>query len=437
MTSTFLSAGVIDEIANESSSSGRYINPSKLTGEKRLRFFGEGVTGYSAWTLDKKPIRWESKPAELPADLAPDLSGKISVKRFLAGLVYDYEAADFKILEITQRTLMDQLFKFMKDEDYGDPTTYDIKIIALASDGQLSSPAFLTATTLPGDGSPTPHASSSTVTTGGSSQIVISGISNTAILSIGALQRGVSSAVASGQTVRIVTARGFSGVISQPVTIRDAGSDTVIHITVVVNPAIPARRQFTATSGTSGVVTWGAADGAIGYVVTVGGRQVCQTAASPRTCTIAGLLGPRSNVRIRSLGADATTSAAVLASWRRPAQPVTLLTIGFGASGKALTSATAAQVRAMARSIAALGMTRVEVRGYSAATGQTAADIRSQLIMSKVRAQACAAALTTELAHLHAHVSVIVRWFGAGSPQAANTWFGGRLLNRRAEIVLS
>jgi hypothetical protein len=128
MTSTFLSAGVIDEIANESSSSGRYLNPSKLTGEKRLRFFGEGITGYGAWTIDKKPIRWESKPSELPADLAPDLSGKISVKRFLAGLVYDYEAGEFKILEITQRTLMDQLFKFMKDEDYGDPTTYDIKI---------------------------------------------------------------------------------------------------------------------------------------------------------------------------------------------------------------------------------------------------------------------------------------------------------------------
>jgi len=43
-------------------------------------------------------------------------------------LVYDYSANDFKILQITQKTLMDQLFKFISDEDYGDPTGYDIKI---------------------------------------------------------------------------------------------------------------------------------------------------------------------------------------------------------------------------------------------------------------------------------------------------------------------
>jgi len=105
MTSTFLSLDIVEEISKESSSNGRYINPAKLTGEKRLRFFGTGITGYSAWTIDKKPIRWEAKPAELPSNLAPDLSGKISLKRFMAGIVYDYEAGDFKILEITQRTL--------------------------------------------------------------------------------------------------------------------------------------------------------------------------------------------------------------------------------------------------------------------------------------------------------------------------------------------
>lgn len=128
MTSTFLSIDLVDEITSESSGSGRYINPSKIEGEKRLRFIGAGISGFSAWTVDKKPIRWESKPSELPANLAPDKNGQVSVKRFIAGVVYDYETAGFKILEITQRTLMDQLFKFMKDGDYGDPTKYDIKI---------------------------------------------------------------------------------------------------------------------------------------------------------------------------------------------------------------------------------------------------------------------------------------------------------------------
>lgn len=128
MTTTFLSLDTLEEISKESSSSGRYINPARVEGEKRMRFFGPGITGHSAWTTEGKPVRWEQKPSALPADIAPDMNGRVGTKRFLAGLVYDYEAGDFKILEISQKTLMDQLFKFMKDTDYGDPTGYDIKL---------------------------------------------------------------------------------------------------------------------------------------------------------------------------------------------------------------------------------------------------------------------------------------------------------------------
>jgi len=128
MTATFLSTELVEEISSESSGNGKYINPSKIEGEIRLRFVGEGITGFSGWTVDKKPMRFEQAPEVLPPNLAPDLSGKIGLKRFIAGVVYDYEAEDFKILEITQRSLMNDLFKYMKDEDYGDPTQYDIKI---------------------------------------------------------------------------------------------------------------------------------------------------------------------------------------------------------------------------------------------------------------------------------------------------------------------
>lgn len=128
MVTTFLPVDTIEEIAKEAASNGRYLNPSKLTGEKRLRFVGEGITGHSGWTLDKKPVRFEQKPEELPPNLAPDMAGRVGLKRFIAGVVWDYEANDFKILEITQKTLMEILFKYVKDADYGDPTNYDIKI---------------------------------------------------------------------------------------------------------------------------------------------------------------------------------------------------------------------------------------------------------------------------------------------------------------------
>jgi hypothetical protein len=125
--SSFLSATAIEEISKESSGSGRYLNPAKITDEVRVRFFGSGITGFEAWTIDNKPVRWETKPEELPANIRQQ-EGYQTIKRFIAGLVYDYSANDFKILQITQKTLMDQLFKFISDEDYGDPTGYDIKI---------------------------------------------------------------------------------------------------------------------------------------------------------------------------------------------------------------------------------------------------------------------------------------------------------------------
>lgn len=131
MTRTsFLPIETFEEIASESSGNGKYINPSKIEQGKelRVRFIGPGITGYSGWTVDKKPMRFESMPAEVPSNIAPDMSGRVSLKRFMAGMVYDYTSEEFKILELTQRTLIDQLYKYVKDSDYGDPLEYDIKL---------------------------------------------------------------------------------------------------------------------------------------------------------------------------------------------------------------------------------------------------------------------------------------------------------------------
>ena len=62
------------------------------------------------------------------------MQGRVGLKRFIMGVVYDYEAQEFKILEITQRTLMEQLFKYIKDEEYGDPCNYDIKVSKTGKD---------------------------------------------------------------------------------------------------------------------------------------------------------------------------------------------------------------------------------------------------------------------------------------------------------------
>lgn len=131
MTATaFLGAAVVDEISKETTS-GRYINPSKLDENKehRFRFFGTGITGFETWTTENKPVRFRVKPddADLPSNVRLD-DGKYTVRRFIAGLVYEYTTESFKVLQITQKSLMNDLFKYMRDPEYGDPCNYDIKI---------------------------------------------------------------------------------------------------------------------------------------------------------------------------------------------------------------------------------------------------------------------------------------------------------------------
>lgn len=123
--SPFLRLDDVEAIQKESQSN--YINPAKITEEVRLRILGAGITGFEGWTDENLPVRWQTKPEKLPANIKVQ-EGYTPIKRFLAALVYSYESDSFKILQMTQKTLMDQLFKYYKDTDYGDPANYDIKI---------------------------------------------------------------------------------------------------------------------------------------------------------------------------------------------------------------------------------------------------------------------------------------------------------------------
>ncbi len=117
------------EEANAEGGSSRYVNLSKIEGERRYRFIGSGITGFAAWTTETKPVRWEVKPSEIPENIKPDMNGSREPKRFMASLVWDYEEEDFRIMEITQISLMKLIYKYSADEDYGDLAGYDVKII--------------------------------------------------------------------------------------------------------------------------------------------------------------------------------------------------------------------------------------------------------------------------------------------------------------------
>lgn len=129
----FLTQQQVQELVAEdsSSSSGRYLNPAQIEQgtEVRIRIMDfPGVTGYEGWTIERKPVRFQVKPAEMPENIQVDDSGQKRIKQFMAGICYDYTDGIFKCFSLTQITLRKALLKFCADEEYGDPSGYDIKI---------------------------------------------------------------------------------------------------------------------------------------------------------------------------------------------------------------------------------------------------------------------------------------------------------------------
>lgn len=133
----FLSREQLEAAKEAAKGDQRYLRLNQLETNKeyRLRFQGAGVTGWEIWVKgdgddsNDECIRYEVKPDELPDNVKPDLNGRKEFKPFLAGIVWDEQINMFRILYLTQTGVMNDIFKYMDDRDYGDdPTKYDIKI---------------------------------------------------------------------------------------------------------------------------------------------------------------------------------------------------------------------------------------------------------------------------------------------------------------------
>lgn len=100
-----------------------------IEGEIKFRIVSEPVYGYEYWTNDKKPVRLHEMPQGKPEDIRVEKDSSFSIKHFWAFKVLDREDGRVKIFEITQNGVKGQIEGLLQDEDWGDPTNYDIKII--------------------------------------------------------------------------------------------------------------------------------------------------------------------------------------------------------------------------------------------------------------------------------------------------------------------
>lgn len=92
-------------------------------GENRIRILSKPVFGWEDWTLEKKPIRFRmnEKPAK-PID------PKKAIKHFWAFIVWNVKDEKIQIMQVTQATIRKRIEELCKDEEWGFPYEYDIKI---------------------------------------------------------------------------------------------------------------------------------------------------------------------------------------------------------------------------------------------------------------------------------------------------------------------
>lgn len=90
-------------------------------GETKIRILSQPIFGWEDWK-NKKPIRFHMDNKPMATD------PKKPVKHFWAFIVYNYSDAEIQIMQVTQSTIRKALESFSKDEDWGNPFEYDIKI---------------------------------------------------------------------------------------------------------------------------------------------------------------------------------------------------------------------------------------------------------------------------------------------------------------------
>ena len=93
-----------------------------VEGEHRFRILTDPIIGYEYWTADKKPVRYKTFK-EAVAD--PNAT---KIKEFHGFIVWNYQEEKVMFLNITQKTIQKAIYNYTCDDDWADPTKYDIVI---------------------------------------------------------------------------------------------------------------------------------------------------------------------------------------------------------------------------------------------------------------------------------------------------------------------
>jgi hypothetical protein len=93
-------------------------------GDNTIRILSSAIVGFEYFNKDNKPVRSEIEFEEVPEDIKEN--GKI--KEFWAFVVWNYNLGKIQIMELTQKSIMNQIMALINNPKWGDVKSFDITI---------------------------------------------------------------------------------------------------------------------------------------------------------------------------------------------------------------------------------------------------------------------------------------------------------------------
>jgi len=149
-----------------------------------------------------------------------------------------------------------------------------------------------------------------------------------------------------------------------PVTVAQDGTETLVHVIVIVNPVAPYAVTFGPASSTRTGIQWAGSLGAAGYRIRVGATVVGTPRPGTSSFTYGRLLGPNAGVTVQAIGVGGTESAQVRATYRAAAA-VRIGAVTFKSNSSRLTVSGTATLRRLAALIKAQGFKALTINGVT------------------------------------------------------------------------
>lgn len=103
------------------------------TGENTFRVLSSSIVGWEYWNTENKPIRNPIEWNKVPDDIKTEKDGSVKINHFWAFVVWNYEAKKVQILEVTQKTIMQGMQSYIKNQKWSSPKEYDFIVNRVGS----------------------------------------------------------------------------------------------------------------------------------------------------------------------------------------------------------------------------------------------------------------------------------------------------------------